>query len=286
MSKSLGRYGFDPDGEYFRVMGSLSTTLDDEKQAVLSQRILDNNDEKAKRELIEAHLGLLLLFAKKYGRSKLPISDLAQEAYKGMVRAAEDFDFGKGCFSTYAGWWINHYIRRYIADNSRTVRLPVYKSDMMKRIRRLQADNISHFGEKLTIEELAGALEEKVETINEALEHNKQVCFSLDKEIKEDGDTYYEITPDEKAVIPDCKLEEFQFKKSVWELLDTLKPREKQIIARRYGLDDDEPQTFAEIGACIKLTSERIRQIEKLVLMQLRNTIEADSQSPLNNREL
>ncbi len=237
----------------------------------LAQRI-ERSDESAREHLITANLRLVVSVAKKYTGHGIPLLDLIQEGNAGLMRAAEKFDWRRGYkFSTYATWWIRQAVTRAIAEQSRTIRLPVHVHEKLTKSYRVQRDLQLRLGREPTDDEIAGEMEMSEEQIGE-LKQAARLPISLETPIGEDGDTEIgHLIPDEDAVEPMEAATRQLLTEQLDNVMEMLDPREQKILRLRYGLDDDTPRTLDQVGQEFGLTRERIRQIESQALRKLRH---------------
>jgi len=227
--------------------------------------------ERAKDVFIKSNLRLVVAVARRYPRSGLPLLDLIQEGNAGLVRAVEKFDYRKGFkFSTYATWWIRQAITRSIADQSRTIRLPVHLVEELGRIRRVQREFNREHGRDPEPTEIAAELDSKPERVVDVLDWARDPV-SLNMAVDDEGDTQFgDLLEDTSAVSPEQSVLTLLRSEELDDLIGRLDQRTASIIKMRYGIDDGRERTLTEVGKEHGLTRERIRQIEKHALMELK----------------
>ncbi|WP_079405175.1 sigma-70 family RNA polymerase sigma factor [Streptomyces sp. 3211] len=227
--------------------------------------------ERAKEVFIRSNLRLVVAVARRYPRSGLPLLDLIQEGNAGLVRAVEKFDYAKGFkFSTYATWWIRQAITRSIADQSRTIRLPVHLVEELGRIRRIQREFNRENGRDPEHAEIAAELDSTEKRVGDVLDWARDPV-SLNMSVDDDGDTQFgDLLEDTSAISPEQSVLSLLRSEELEDLLGKLDQRTASIIKMRYGIDDGRERTLTEVGKQHGLTRERIRQIEKHALLELK----------------
>ncbi|MFG2337303.1 RNA polymerase sigma factor RpoD/SigA [Streptomyces yangpuensis] len=227
--------------------------------------------ERAKEVFIRSNLRLVVAVARRYPRSGLPLLDLIQEGNAGLVRAVEKFDYTKGFkFSTYATWWIRQAITRSIADQSRTIRLPVHLVEELGRIRRVQREFNRENGREPEHSEIAAELDSTEKRVGDVLDWARDPV-SLNMSVDDDGDTQFgDLLEDTSAISPEQSVLSLLRSEELEDLLGKLDQRTASIIKMRYGIDDGRERTLTEVGKQHGLTRERIRQIEKHALLELK----------------
>ncbi len=262
----------DPVRMYLKEIGKVDL-LDAEEEVELAQRI-EEGDQEAKRHLIEANLRLVVSIAKKYVGQGMSFLDLIQEGNKGLMRAVEKFDYRKGYkFSTYATWWIRQAITRALADQSRTIRIPVHMVETINKMKRIYRQLEKEKDREPTDEEIAEEMDMSVEKVREIRKISQdQQPISLDAPIGEEEDSYLgDFIENDDALTPDDAASFSLLREKLDEVLDTLTDREKRILELRFGIEDGRSRTLEEVGKEFGVTRERIRQIEAKALRKLRH---------------
>ncbi|MBD3329251.1 RNA polymerase sigma factor RpoD [Candidatus Dojkabacteria bacterium] len=254
---------------YLHEIGKIPL-LTGEEEVILAKRI-EKGDQEAHNLLITANLRLVVSIAKKYAKRGLDLLDLIQEGNMGLMRAVEKFDYTKGFkFSTYATWWIRQAITRAIADQARTIRIPVHMIETINKFNKVQAILASKLGRKPKSEEIAEEMEIEVEKVEE-IKKIKQNPASLSTPIGDEKDNKLEdIIADEFSLSPDQIATIEYLKKQMKEILGTLQDRERKVLSLRFGLEDGVTRTLEEVGREFGVTRERIRQIEAKALKKLK----------------
>ena len=288
----------DPVKDYLKQIGRVSL-LNAEQEVDLSERIeaglyaqhlLDtdgegmdfkrrrelkwaaNDGKKAKDHLLEANLRLVVSLAKRYTGRGMLFLDLIQEGNLGLIRAVEKFDYTKGYkFSTYATWWIRQAITRAMADQARTIRVPVHMVEVINKLSRVQRQMLQDLGREPTPDELARELDMPVEKVQEVQKYGREP-ISLHTPLGEDGDSEFgDLIEDTDAIAPSDAVAFSLLQEQFKQVLETLSPREAGVIKMRYGLEDGQPKTLDDIGRVYGVTRERIRQIESKTMSKLRH---------------
>ena len=260
----------DPVRMYFKEIGKVPL-LSAEEERDLAIRI-EQGDEEAKKKLCESNLRLVVSIARRYLNRGLSFLDLIQEGNLGLIKAVEKFDYTKGYkFSTYATWWIRQAITRSIADQARTIRIPVHMVETINKLIRISRQLLQEYGREPTSEEIAREMGISVEKVRE-IKKISQDPVSLETPIGEEEDSHLgDFIPDEDIPSPVDAAAYSMLQKQLREVLDTLSEREKKVLILRFGLDDGRPRTLEEVGKEFNVTRERIRQIEAKALRKLRH---------------
>ncbi|HZJ78663.1 MAG TPA: RNA polymerase sigma factor RpoD [Clostridia bacterium] len=260
----------DPVKVYLKEIGRVQL-LTAEEEIQLAIRIVDN-DFSAKQRLAEANLRLVVSIAKRYVGRGMQFLDLIQEGNLGLIKAVDKFDYTKGFkFSTYATWWIRQAITRAIADQARTIRIPVHMVETINKVKKTSSQLLHQNGRDATPEEIAVVLEMPVEKVREILRVSQEPV-SLETPIGEEEDSLLgDFIPDDDAPAPADAASALLLKEQLNEVLKTLTPREGMVLRMRFGLEDGHTHTLEEVGRFFNVTRERIRQIEAKALRKLRH---------------
>ena len=260
----------DPVRMYLKEIGKVPLLSPDE-EIELAKKI-ELGDEAAKKKLAEANLRLVVSIAKRYVGRGMQLLDLIQEGNLGLIKAVEKFDYRKGYkFSTYATWWIRQAITRAIADQARTIRIPVHMVETINRLVRTQRQLVQKLGREATPEELAKELDMPVDRVREIMKIS-QDPVSLETPIGEEEDSHLgDFIQDHNVEVPADAATYTLLHEQLMEVLSTLTEREQKVLRLRFGLDDGRPRTLEEVGRQFNVTRERIRQIEAKALRKLRH---------------
>ena len=260
----------DPVRMYLKEIGKVPL-LSMEEEIELAEKMA-KGDEYARKRLAESNLRLVVSIAKKYVGRGMLLLDLIQEGNMGLIKAVEKFDYTKGYkFSTYATWWIRQAITRAIADQARTIRVPVHMVETINKLIRVKRQLLQQLGREATPEEIAREIDLPVERIAE-IEKISQEPISIDTPIGEEEDSHLgDFIPDDDAPAPAESAAFTLLKEQLVDVLGTLTPREEKVLKLRFGLDDGRARTLEEVGKVFNVTRERIRQIEAKALRKLRH---------------
>ncbi len=257
---------------YLKEIGRVPLLTTDE-ETELARRLADNpHDEGARQRLAEANLRLVVSIAKKYVGRGMQFLDLIQEGNMGLLKAVDKFDYTKGFkFSTYATWWIRQAITRALADQARTIRIPVHMVESITKVKKISSQILHETGQEASPEEIANKLEMPVEKVLEIM-RIAQDPVSLETPVGEEEDSHLgDFIPDDQALSPDEAASNAMLKEQLNEVLSTLTDREAKVMRMRYGLENGRQQTLEDVGKALGVTRERIRQIEAKALRKLKH---------------
>ncbi len=262
----------DPVRMYLKEIGTVPL-LSAEEEIALAKRKAEG-DEHAKERLIEANLRLVVSIAKRYTGRGMSFLDLVQEGNLGLIKGVEKFDYTKGYkLSTYATWWIRQSVTRALADQARTIRVPVHMVETINKMSKMQRKLTLELGYEPSVAELAEALEMSEDKVMEIMQIAREPA-SLETPIGEEDDSNLgDFVADNNVVTPEGNVESVMLREHIDALLGDLKERERQVIVLRFGLEDGHPRTLEEVGKEFNVTRERIRQIEAKALRKLRNPV-------------
>lgn len=263
----------DPVKVYLKEIGRVPLlTPEEEIDLALKIQAGGPEGEKAKQRLSEANLRLVVSIAKRYVGRGMQFLDLIQEGNLGLIKAVEKFDHTKGFkFSTYATWWIRQAITRAIADQARTIRIPVHMVETINKVKKVSSQLLHEYGHDPSAEEIAERLEMPVDKVREIM-RVAQEPVSLETPIGEEEDSHLgDFIPDDDAPVPAEAASQTLLKEQLADVLKTLTPREEKVLRLRFGLEDGRPRTLEEVGKEFNVTRERIRQIEAKALRKLRH---------------
>jgi RNA polymerase primary sigma factor len=258
----------DPLKLYVRQIGG-GALLTREEERELARR-KDEGDELAKRKLIESNLRLVMAITRNYTKASVPLLDLIQEGNLGLIRAVEKFDYRLGYkLSTYATWWIRQAITRALADQGRTIRLPVHVADQVRRLLRARRQLAQKFNREPTLAELARETQQSEERVRELLEL-VETPVSLETPVGDGESLYGDLIEDVNSLLPHEQSAEQARGRELAGALDQLNPRMRRVLSLRFGLDGESPRTLEEVGTQLGITRERVRQLETRALRELR----------------
>ena len=262
----------DPVRMYLKEIGTVPL-LTAEEELELAKRKAEG-DQEAKERLIEANLRLVVSIAKRYTGRGMSFLDLVQEGNLGLIKGVEKFDYTKGYkLSTYATWWIRQSVTRALADQARTIRVPVHMVETINKMSKMQRKLTLELGYEPSVTELSKALDMSEEKVMEIMQIAREPA-SLETPIGEEDDSNLgDFVADNNAVTPEGNVESVMLREHIDALLEDLKDRERQVIVLRFGLADGHPRTLEEVGKEFNVTRERIRQIEAKALRKLRNPV-------------
>ena len=262
----------DPVRMYLKEIGTVPLLSADEELRLAKRKA--EGDESAKERLIEANLRLVVSIAKRYTGRGMSFLDLVQEGNLGLIKGVEKFDYTKGYkLSTYATWWIRQSVTRALADQARTIRVPVHMVETINKMSKMQRKLTLELGYEPSVTELAEALEMSEDKVMEIMQIAREPA-SLETPIGEEDDSNLgDFVADNNAVTPEGNVESVMLREHIDALLGDLKERERQVIVLRFGLEDGHPRTLEEVGKEFNVTRERIRQIEAKALRKLRNPV-------------
>ncbi|EFB76752.1 RNA polymerase sigma factor RpoD [Subdoligranulum variabile] len=263
----------DPVKVYLKEIGRVPLlTPEEEIDLALKIQAGGPEGEKAKQRLSEANLRLVVSIAKRYVGRGMQFLDLIQEGNLGLIKAVEKFDHTKGFkFSTYATWWIRQAITRAIADQARTIRIPVHMVETINKVKKVSSQLLHEYGHDPSAEEIAERLDMSVDKVREIM-RVAQEPVSLETPIGEEEDSHLgDFIPDDDAPVPAEAASQTLLKEQLADVLKTLTPREEKVLRLRFGLEDGRPRTLEEVGKEFNVTRERIRQIEAKALRKLRH---------------
>ena len=259
----------DPIHMYLKEIGQVPL-LTPEQEVELAKRVAEGNEE-AKKQLEEANLRLVVSIAKHYTGHDMSLMDLIQEGNLGLIRAVEKYDYKKGFrFSTYATWWIRQSITRAIADQGRTIRIPVHMVENINKVNRASRDLMQELGRDATPEEIAKRIHMTPDRVREIQKISREPV-SMETPVGDEEDSSLgDFIRDETSPVPADEAARVMLKEQIRQILTDLSEREQQVLHLRYGLDDDRPRTLEEVGKQLNVTRERIRQIEAKALRKLK----------------
>ena len=262
----------DPVRMYLKEIGTVPLLTANEELELAKRK--QDGDEYAKQRLIEANLRLVVSIAKRYTGRGMSFLDLVQEGNLGLIKGVEKFDYTKGFkLSTYATWWIRQSVTRALADQARTIRVPVHMVETINKMSKMQRKLTLELGYEPSVTELANALDMTEEKVMEIMQVAREPA-SLETPIGEEDDSNLgDFVADSNVLTPEGNVESVMLREHIDTLLGDLKERERQVIVLRFGLEDGHPRTLEEVGKEFKVTRERIRQIEAKALRKLRNPV-------------
>ena len=262
----------DPIREYLKEIGSIPLLTQEQEQDLAKRK--SEGDAEAGKKLVEANLRLVVSIAKRYTGRGMSFLDLVQEGNLGLIKGVEKFDYTKGYkLSTYATWWIRQSVTRALADQARTIRVPVHMVETINKMSKMQRKLTLELGYEPSVAELAEALDMTEDKVMEIMQIAREPA-SLETPIGEEDDSNLgDFVADSNVVTPEGNVESVMLREHIDALLGDLKERERQVIVLRFGLEDGHPRTLEEVGKEFNVTRERIRQIEAKALRKLRNPV-------------
>lgn len=268
----MAREDFNPVEVYLKEIGPIPR-LTQEQERELFKKFARGN-KKARNTIVQANLKLVVKIAKKYARLGLPFMDLVEEGNLGLMRASEKFDLTKGCkFSTYASWWVKQFIMRALANQGKTIRLPVYMVDRIAKIERTIRDFKNKQGRDPSIQEIAEKVslpEKKVAQIFRIARTTQSISAQLGEHQE-----VIETIQDTNAIQAERVVANAMLQEELIDLLSHLKPREMEVLSKRFGLDGETPMKLKEIGAQLNISRERVRQIQQVALRKLKKIMKS-----------
>jgi len=257
-----------PAKSYYKNINEFQLLTQEEE--IELARAKTKGDDTARERLVNANLRLVIKIARNYTMLEPSLVDLIQEGNIGLMRAAEKFDHRMGCrFSTYASYWIKHYISRFIAKKSRTIRLPIRKGDLFKKVKRVRDELLREFGKEPTRLDIANVLGVEEKTVAEIMEFF-QPTMSLEGPLNNDDFSLMQVLGDEKTLSPETMLYRQDLHDELEEALESLMENERKILRMRFGFDDDRVITLKEIGSEFGISAETVRQIENRAIEKIR----------------
>jgi len=261
---------------YFKDIESFPL-LNHDEEVKLAKRI-KKNDSRARKKMVQSNLRLVVSIAKKYAYTGLPLLDLIEEGNIGLMKAVKKYDPKKGHrFSTYGAWWIRQYIMRAISNQSKTIRVPVYMTEMIIRYKKAIEELKHKYKRAPSRSEIAKKMKVSADKVNKIAQVAQSQPTSMETPIgEEDAGRFLELIEDESANLPDERMSDTLRDERIRKLLDKIRPRDKKILMLRFGLDTDKAFTLQDIAKKLKITKERVRQIEERAIKQLKDLIVED----------